>query len=131
VPEIRIREGLPQVSMSLLYRGRQLDLENVLLDTGSASSIFSADRLLEIDLRCDPKDILNRIRGVGGTEFVFSKTVDRLSLGDLAVSDFEIEVGAMDYGFRFELGGIVGMDFLERVGAVIDLRRHLVTGSKA
>jgi len=117
--------------MSVLYRGRRLDLENVLLDTGSASTIFSADRLLEIDLRCDPTDILNRIRGVGGTEFVFSKTVDRLSLGDLAVSDFEIEVGAMDYGFSFELGGIVGMDFLERVGAVIDLRRRLVTGSEA
>ena len=44
------------------------------------------------------------------------------------MADFEIEVGAMDYGFRFELGGIVGMDFLEQVGAVIDLRRRRVTG---
>ena len=44
--------------MSLLYRGSHLDLENVLLDTGSASSIFSADRLLDIDLRCEPSDIL-------------------------------------------------------------------------
>lgn len=129
MPEIRIREGLPQVSMSLFYRDRRLDVENVLLDTGSASTIFSANRLLDIDLRCDPTDILNRIRGVGGTEFVFSKTIDRLSLGDLTVADFEIEVGAMDYGFNFELDGILGMDFLEQVGAVIDLRRRLVTGS--
>jgi len=129
VPEIRIREGLPQVSMSLLYRDRRLDVENVLLDTGSASTIFSANRLLDIDLRCDPTDILNRIRGVGGTEFVFSKRIDRLSLGDLTVAEFEIEVGAMDYGFSFELDGILGMDFLEQVGAVIDLRRRLVMGS--
>ena len=129
VPEIRIREGLPQVSMSLLYRGRRLDLDNVLLDTGSASTILSADKLLDIDLRSEPTDILNRIRGVGGTEFVFSKTIDRLSLGDLSVVDFEIEVGAMDYGFHFELEGIVGMDFLGTVGAVIDLRRRRVTGS--
>ncbi len=119
------------MSMSLLFRGRQLDLKNVLLDTGSASSIFSADRLLDIDLRCEPTDILNRIRGVGGTEFVFSKTIDQLSLGDLTVADFEIEIGAMDYGFNFELDGIVGMDFLEQVGAVIDLRRRLVTASTA
>ncbi len=113
--------------MSVLHRGRRLDLENVLLDTGSASTIFSADRLLDIDLRCEPTDILNRIRGVGGTEFVFSKTIDRLSLGSLMVADFEIEVGAMDYGFGFELDGIVGMDFLEQVGAVIDLRHRRVT----
>ncbi len=129
MPEIRIREGLPHVSMSLYHRSRRLDLENVLLDTGSASSIFSADRLLDIDLRCEPTDILNRIRGVGGTEFVFSKTIDRLALGDLTIADFEIEVGAMDYGFNFELEGIVGMDFLEHVGAVIDLRHRLVTAA--
>jgi len=129
VPEIRICEGLPQVAMRLLYRDRRLDVENVLLDTGSASTIFSANRLLDIDLRCDPTDILNRIRGVGGTEFVFSKRIDRLSLGDLTVAEFEIEVGAMDYGFSFELDGILGMDFLEQVGAVIDLRRRLVMGS--
>ncbi len=84
--------------------------------------------MLDIDLRYDRTDILNRIRGVGGTEFVFSKTVDRLSLGDLTIADFEIEVGAMDYGFRFELEGIVGMDFLKQVGAVIDLHRQRVTG---
>ncbi len=35
----------------------------------------------------------------------------------------------MDYGFRFELDGIVGMDFLEQVGAVIDLRRRRVSNS--
>jgi hypothetical protein len=37
----------------------------------------------------------------------------------------------MDYGFRFDLDGIVGMDFLEQVGAVIDLGRRVVTGSSA
>ena len=68
-------EGLPQVSMYLSYRGRSLNLENVLLDTGSASTIFSADRLLDADLRCEPTDVLNRVRGIGGTEFVFSKAI--------------------------------------------------------
>lgn len=129
MPEIKVRDGLPQVSMSIHHAGRRLDLDNVLLDTGSASTIFSADRLLDIDLRCERTDILNRIRGVGGTEFVFSKTIDELSLGDLKVADFEIEVGAMDYGFSFELEGILGMDFLERIGAVIDLRNRRVTSA--
>ncbi len=36
VPEIRMLDGLPQVSMTVFYRDRHLDLDNVLLDTGSA-----------------------------------------------------------------------------------------------
>ena len=33
------------------------------------------------------------------TEFVFEKRIDSLIVGDLRVSDFAIEVGAMKYGF--------------------------------
>ena len=40
------------------------------------------------------------------------------------IEAFEIEVGAMDY--RFEIEGILGMDFLTSVGAVIDLSRMQV-----
>ena len=32
---------------------------------------------------------------------------------------FMVDVGAMDYGF--EIDGIVGMDFLLAVGAIVDL----------
>ncbi len=118
---IRVRDGLPYVPATLMYRGRQLELENVLLDTGSAGTIFSTDKLLAIGLQYDADDMVRRIRGVGGAEFVFSKLVDRLSLGELQVNDFRIEVGGMDYGF--DIDGIFGMDFLVQVGAVIDLSR--------
>ena len=91
------------------------------MDTGSAGCIFAADRLLVIDLQYEPDDPVHRIRGVGGAEFVFTKKVNRLGLGDLQIANFEIEVGAMDYGF--EMDGIIGMDFLIKTGAVIDLSR--------
>lgn len=121
---IRLQDGLPYVAATLLYRGHPLELHNVLLDTGSAGTIFSADRVLSIGLQYEVEDNVRRIRGVGGAEFVFSKRVDLLSLGELQISNFEIEVGAMDYGFEIE--GIVGMDFLLQVGAVIDLSQHEV-----
>jgi hypothetical protein len=117
--KIRLEEGLPYTTVSLTYRGQQVTLDNVLIDTGSGGSVFSADQVLTIDLRLEPDDVIQRIRGVGGTEFVFTKRVDRLSLDDLEAHDFEIEVGAMVYGF--ELDGILGMDFLLQVGAIIDL----------
>lgn len=117
--KLQLRNGLPFVEVVVDYRRRELKLNNVLLDTGSASTIFSTDKLLMIDLLYEPEDFVHRIRGVGGAEFVFTKRVDRLEMEPLTVHDFEIEVGAMDYGF--EIDGIVGMDFLMRVGAVIDL----------
>lgn len=64
-------------------------------------------------------DPIYRIRGVGGTEFVFGKQVEALALDELEVADFEIEAGALAYGF--DLDGILGMDFLLQLGAIIDL----------
>ncbi len=117
--KIRLQDGLPYVTASLTYQGHQLSLENVLLDTGSAGAIFPTDKVVTIGLEYAPDDMVHRIRGVGGAEFVFAKHIDRLAVGELQVDDFEIEVGAMDYGF--EIDGIIGMDFLVGVGAIIDL----------
>jgi hypothetical protein len=118
---IQVREGLPYVTVTLQYRGQQLDLTNVLLDTGSAGTLFAADQVLAVGLHYEAHDPVQRIRGVGGAEFVFIKRIDRLSVGELQVSDFDIEIGAMDYGFAID--GIIGTDFLLQVGAVIDLAR--------
>jgi predicted aspartyl protease len=124
--KIRLRDGLPYVTVTLFYDGKQIDLEDVLLDTGSAGTVLSADRVSSVGLQYETDDTVHRIRGVGGAEFVFSKRVDRLVLGELEVRDFEVEVGAMDYGFAID--GIVGMDWLTQVGAVIDLSRLEVFG---
>lgn len=118
---IHLREGLPYVTASLFYRGQRLDLENIVLDTGSAGTVFAADEISAIGLRYEAEDDVHQIRGVGGTEFVFTKRVDRLAVGELRADDFEIEAGMMDYGF--EIDGILGMDFLIRVGAIVDLAR--------
>ena len=37
---IRIRKGLPYVEAELFFRGKKILLENVLLDTGSAGTVF-------------------------------------------------------------------------------------------
>ncbi len=116
--KIALFEGLPNVTMALSYRGQILTIENVLIDTGSVGSIFSVDKVLEVGLQLEPDDFVHRIRGVGGTEFVFTKRVDNLLVGDLEVKGFE-EVGAMAYGS--DIQGILGMDFLQQVGAVVDL----------
>lgn len=119
--KIGLQDGLPFVTASIVYRGRSLEIENVLVDTGSLGTVFSIDTVVTIGLEPEYQDTVHRIRGVGGAEFVFTKRLDRLSLGELQITDFEVEIGAMNYGF--EIQGIIGMDFLIQIGAIIDLAR--------
>jgi Aspartyl protease len=121
---ITITGGLPYVQVSLFHQGRSLDLHSVILDTGSAGSVFDADEIARLGLYPAPSDPIRRVYGVGGSEFVFSKKVEALTLGALRVEDFIIQVGAMDYGFPLQ--GLIGVDFLLQAGAVIDLQKLAV-----
>jgi len=115
-----LKDNLPFSSVVIGYKGSEIEVTNVLIDTGSASSIFSADIVEKIQIVPSPQDILQVIRGIGGTEVVFKRRVDFLKLGEFRLSDFEIEIGGMDYGFKIH--GILGMDFLIGSGASINLK---------
>lgn len=123
---LRLLDGLPFVDAALMHHGQSLRLENVLIDTGSAGTIFAADRLYEIGISYLPTDEVYRIRGAGGAEFVFVKQIDRLAVGELQADNFSIEIGAMDYGFHID--GILGMDFLTTVGAIVNLATMTIEG---
>lgn len=116
---IRLVGGLPYVRASLTYKGKRLDLDHVVLDTGSGGSIFSADELQRLGVVSEPEDRVYRVVGVGGKELVFSKRLEGVALGGMELRDFEVQIGAMNYGFPIQ--GIIGMDFLLQFQAVIDL----------
>lgn len=116
---IELKYGLPFCNIKLSYNGNDILIDNVLIDTGSGGTVFKMDKVEEIGITIENDDIIEAISGVGGSEFVYKKNVDSIALGDLKLSGFIIEVGVMDYGF--DINGILGMDFLKRVRAVIDL----------
>ena len=124
-----LRHDLPFVSLDLDYRGSTLVIPDVLVDTGSASTVISADAVEAIGLVPEPTDVLRTLRGVGGREVVFTRVVDLLRVGAREVRQLLIEVGGMDYGFA--ISGILGMDFLIRAGAIIDLNRRVIEFPKA
>jgi hypothetical protein len=117
---LSLKDDLPFISINLSFAGQTAKIEDILVDTGSASTILAADAVSVIQLTPQPTDELRIIRGVGGTEIVFSRVVDFVAVSDMIVPSFEIEVGGMDYGFP--VNGILGMDFLNKTGAIINLR---------
>ena len=128
--KIEIREGLPFITILITYGAKRLALKHVLLDTGSYSTIVSTDRLHELGLIYEPNDQIHQVRGVGGTEFVFTKHLELMELENKSLANVPVEVGSLDYGF--ELDGIMGMDLFIKTGAVIDLENmelRLIIGS--
>jgi hypothetical protein len=117
VVKIVLMDGLPFVSVVVEYRGRSVELESALLDTGSATTIMSVDVL---GLVPEPGDPIRCLMGVGGVEYVFARKVDNISVDAVSTGRVEVELGGLDYGF--EMNGILGMDFFLGTGAVIDLQ---------
>lgn len=118
---LRLDGGLPFVTIEVGWEQSSLTLDSVLLDTGSASTVLSADRLSTLGITLEPEDPIHRIVGVGGGEFVYCKRLPWIALGDCRAIDVAVEIGAMNYGFRID--GILGMDFMQQIGLLIDLHK--------
>jgi hypothetical protein len=108
-------------TVTVVYRAMRLNVPDVLIDTGSASTIFAADIVAQVGLTPEPSDILHTIRGVGGREVVYTRALDYLLVENEGVAQFGIEIGGMNYGFP--INGILGMDYLMRTGVILNLRR--------
>ncbi len=47
---IIVQEGLPFISVIIDYQEKRLEIKNVLIDTGSVSSVFNADVVMNLGL---------------------------------------------------------------------------------
>ncbi|AVP63422.1 hypothetical protein C3B64_03760 [Clostridium botulinum] len=126
--KLQLKHGLPFCSIKLIYKDKEMILDNILLDTGSGGTVLKMDKVEEVGITIEENDIIETISGVGGSEFVYKKYVNSISIGDLILDNFKVEIGVMDYGF--EINGIIGMDFLKSLGAIIDLDKMIVTKYK-
>jgi predicted aspartyl protease len=121
---LTLKHDLPFVNLFLRHRGASLMVSDVLIDTGSASIVVAADSVAAIGIAPESTDVLRTLRGVGGREVVFTRTLDQIGVGECGLEQFLVEIGGMDYGFN--INGILGMDFLSRSRAVIDLGRRAI-----
>ena len=122
---IKLIHRLPFVSATIYANGQVLHLDKVLLDTGSAGSVFKTVDLEKIGVLLDTQDVIHEISGIGGSEYVIEKQVDVIEVGDLRVTPFTLEIGALDYDTVMD--GIIGVDFLLKAGAHIDFITMLLS----
>lgn len=124
--KIELKYGLPFCCIDIKHKGKILTLDNILIDTGSGGTILKMEEVEKINITIDVTDSIESIQGVGGSEFVYKKVIDKVSIGNFSVNDFKVEIGVMDYGF--DINGIIGVNFLKEINAVIDLKEMIIKG---
>lgn len=116
---------LPFIEIQVCYNNQCMKLLNVLVDTGSSTTILKLDLVEEIGLTVELDDYLGTISGVGGSEFVFFKNVDSIEVNGFRLENFQVDIGTMNYGI--DIDGILGMDFLLRAKGIIDLNELILS----
>lgn len=122
---IQIIEGLPIVSVKLIYKEREIIVDNILLDTGCSTTIFDTDVVEDVGLIIDYKSGRpRRMYGVGGeSELCYEQIVREIEIDDFLLHSFQLQLGITreTYGFN----GILGIDFMVQSGLIIDLKEKI------
>lgn len=124
---IKKKYNLPFIHVRVWNDDRFIDLNNVLIDTGSASTIFKLKKMEEINYEAKKEDEFGTIFGVGGKELIYYKVIDLIEICGLKIEKFMVDIGRMNYGSNFDIDGIIGMDLLERTKASIDIEEMTIT----
>ncbi|WP_142386589.1 aspartyl protease family protein [Bacillus sp. Marseille-P3661] len=82
---IKIKElsEFPFLEATVTFRGQSIKLENVLIDTGSAGTIFNVNKLETKGVKPEANDVTQTIQRVGGLKFVYTKNIDQISINDI------------------------------------------------
>lgn len=119
-----LRKKLPFISITAIHNGIEFKVDNVLVDTGSAATLFASDYVRQFGIDSEPEDRIRKIVGVGGNEYVIEKRIDVLIIDGVSIKDSIIQVAEMDYGFG--INGIIGGDLLIRTKMIIDYERRTI-----
>ncbi|MBP1905079.1 hypothetical protein J2Z32_001704 [Paenibacillus turicensis] len=112
--KLKLKQGLPIISLTIIHHEKSIILDNILFDTGCAATVFDTDALAAIDIHIDfIHGRAKRMYGVGGTsEICYEQHISDLSIEHVDLTDFPIQLGSIQEPYGFD--GIVGIDFMIR-----------------
>jgi predicted aspartyl protease len=94
-------------------------LKNVLIDTGSATTLINADYIL-----LDGNEKIKNAQGIGGHERILVKKFESLKLNDITLKNVSLSIGDMDYGIDIDL--LIGLDMLKTLNANINIKNMIL-----
>lgn len=123
---MKFQDGLLVTSIQISFRGSTKVIENIVIDTGAAETIISPDAVEDIGIFAELEDSVNSFYGVGGSlHNFFCKNVGKVKLGEVSLEEVKIDFGVIDP--KGTINGLLGLDLLMKLGAVIDLKRLSLT----
>ncbi|KRF19432.1 retroviral-like aspartic protease family protein [Paenibacillus sp. Soil787] len=127
--KIEYRDGLLFTSIEIFFRGKSIQIENIVVDTGAAETIISTDIVEEIGIFAELDDYVHSFYGVGGSlHNFFSKQVEGINLGSVSLNKVKLDFGVIDpQGY---INGLLGLDILMKLHAMIDLKKLALTLEK-
>ena len=111
---LRIKNNLLVTELNITYKGKQFSFENVVVSTTALHTVLSSNAAEKVGIIQIGRDSLFH-------------TVDAINVGPLKVIDFPLEVRDLS---ETESDGILGLDFLKKVGAKINLDSMTLSGSR-
>lgn len=117
--EFEYRDGLLFTTIEITYKGKSKLINNMVIDTGASKTLISAEEVEDIGIKVEGNDELVVSEGIGGTEVSFVKTVDKIVLDNIAITDKKIDFSNIDYE---DINGLLGLDLLMDAGFIIDLK---------
>ena len=123
---MKFQDGLLFTSIQVSFRGSTKVIENIVIDTGTAETIISPGAVEDIGIFAELEDSVNSFYGVGGSlHNFFSKNVEKVKLGEVSLEEVKIDFGVIDP--KGYINGLLGLDLLMKLGAVIDLKKLSLT----
>ncbi|MCP3775556.1 retropepsin-like domain-containing protein [Paenibacillus sp. MZ04-78.2] len=105
------------ITLTLCYRGKTLQITDIIIDTGSSHTVFSPDVLEEIGVTYENGDPVYEAYGIGGTVPFYTKVMDYIQIDTLKVKQVEVDVGILPKSHK----GLLGMDILRTYGFIVDM----------
>lgn len=106
-------------TLSVIFRGKSLRINDVIVDTGSSHTVINPDVLEEIGVSYESGDTIYEAYGIGGTVPFYTKIMNEVQMDTLTIKDFEIDVGMLPNNHN----GLLGLDILKSYNFIIDLEK--------
>lgn len=117
--EVYIFDGLICTDINITFQGKSKILKNIVIDTGAVQSIINSAFVEDIGIIPSTSDKPVKTRGIGGEMKFFYRLVDSLNIGQSSFKNVIIDFGDIDP--KGEIAGLLGLDLLKEIGAIIDV----------